>query len=74
MSVEVFRGEGEGLEQKLVEPKRLTGHLKTGWRLEKYPEDVVVVNKIEDETGMLQQMNILPSIHNVIIGATCVPV
>lgn len=74
MSVVIFKGEGDSLESTLVQPKKLVAHLNAGWRLDKYPENVVVVAKIEDETEMLRSMKILPSIDNVIIGATHVNV
>ena len=74
MSVVIFKGEGESLEHTLVEPKKLVAHLESGWRLDKCPEEVEAVVKIENETQMLRSMKILPSIDNVIIGATHVPV
>ena len=74
MSVVIFKGEGESFESTLVEPKKLVAHLDAGWRLDKDPEDAVVLVKIEDEIEMLRSMKILPSIDNVIIGATHVPV
>ena len=74
MSVVIFKGEGESLESTLIEPKKLVAHLDAGWRLDEYSENVVAVVKIEDETEMLRSMKILPSIDNVIIGATHVPV
>ena len=74
MAVVIFKGDGENLESTMVEPKKLVAHLDAGWRLDKYPEDVVSVAKVEDETEMLHSMKILPSIDNVIIGATHVPV
>lgn len=74
MSVVIFRGEGESLESIQVEPKKLVPHLDAGWRLDKVPEDAQVVAKIEDETEMLHSMKILPTVDNVIIGATRVPV
>lgn len=74
MSVVIYKGEGESLESTLVHPKKLVAHLDAGWRLDKSPEDVVAVVKIEDETEMLRSMKILPSIDNVIIGATHVSV
>lgn len=56
-----------------VEPRKLQQHLSVGWSL---TEDGVTetTTVCETETEMLKAMKILPSVDNVVIGATSVPV
>lgn len=60
-----------------VEPKRLQSHFADGWALDahgKLPTPARDETSPEAEEQILHDMGIIPTIDNVIIGATCVPV
>lgn len=71
MAVVLYKGDDE----IRVEPKRLKSHISQGWSLKKGGAAVLPERaQAPDDTEMLKRMNILPSVDNVIIGATNIPV
>lgn len=67
MAVQVFKN---GVVS-YVEPSRLQSHLATGWTLEPGGSPTLeIVDPIIAENEMLEKMGILPTLKNVVIGAT----
>lgn len=73
MAVVLYRGK----EILRVNPLQMKSYIKRGWALNKegkIPGDEPKLSDEEQESNMLREMNILPSLANRMIGATAIPV